>query len=494
MSDGLARQLDQLGRLSDKVPLPDVARLKRLAEARRRRLRVLRTATVLLVLAAIAVPIVLLGPRSTTRLGLRSHSSVVATYVPTVSYSSTEDLSADARTMTLRLKGLGYPQATAEARNGSIVVTAPNHLPRSILRAATSTGVLQFRPVLCLGGLYAPEKTSSSLEGCSANYVLSKENLNVNVQTGQPQNDIGPDPSLAPFPSSTPAFNDSNPTQIVLLPATSSSSQNETRYLLGPSALSNEAIASAHAVFQASSWVVDVNLTNTGSVAWDELAQEQFHAYIAVDLDGQVISASLVLPTESTFISFGGKVQISANFPRTSATGLASILNAGSLQAPLQLSATTCAPNQLTGTVAFNATQSELGAINLSNTSSQSCSLSGRPTVTILGDNGLPLSQNETTYHRAPDWPPPTSPIVLSASGALPQAVVELDWVWCGSTPHQLEVQVRFPTWSSPLDIPGTSISPSGFSPATCSSTGLSALFSVDDVRGFGQNGIIGPS
>jgi len=178
-----------------------------------------------------------------------------------------------------------------------------------------------------------------------------------------------------------------------------------------------------------------------------------------------------------------------------SATSTSSSSGATSSTSPTTtVVATACMPDQLMGTVVFNATQTELGAIKLSNTASEACSLSGQPTITILGDNGVPLSQTETTYHRAPDWPPPTNPIGLSASGALPQAVVELDWIWCGSTPHGLEVQVRLSGWSSPLDIPGTSISPSGFSPATCSSTGLSAVFAVDYVRGFGPNGIIGPS
>ncbi len=157
-------------------------------------------------------------------------------------------------------------------------------------------------------------------------------------------------------------------------------------------------------------------------------------------------------------------------------------------------SAPLCVPNQLVGTVVFNATQSELGSIKLSNSASEPCSLSGRPRVTLLGDNGIPLLQTEMTYHRAPDWPPPSNSIVLSGSGALPQAIVELDWIWCGTIPHELEVQVQFSTWSSPLDVPSTSISPSGFSPATCSSTGASAVFAVDYVRGFGRNGIIGPT
>jgi hypothetical protein len=156
--------------------------------------------------------------------------------------------------------------------------------------------------------------------------------------------------------------------------------------------------------------------------------------------------------------------------------------------------AAVCMPSQLTGTVAFNAAGSELGAIKLTNNSNAACSLSGQPTVKVLGDNGNPLAQTESVFHRAPDWPPPTSPIVLSPSGQLPQAIVELDWVWCETPPHKLEFQVRFSTWSSQLDLPGTSISPSGFSPHSCSSSGSNALFAVDYVRGLGPNGIIGPS
>ena len=179
---------------------------------------------------------------------------------------------------------------------------------------------------------------------------------------------------------------------------------------------------------------------------------------------------------------------------RSLSTSSISITSPNSSTTTGPVTAAACKPNQLMGTITFNATGTELGAIKLSNTVGKACSLSGQPTVTVLGDNGAPLAQTESTYHRAPDWPPPTHPIVLSPSGELPQAIVEVDWVWCGPSPHELEFQVRFSTWSSPLDIPETSISPSGFSPASCSSSGSDALFAVDYVRGFGSNGIIGPS
>ena len=153
-----------------------------------------------------------------------------------------------------------------------------------------------------------------------------------------------------------------------------------------------------------------------------------------------------------------------------------------------------CTANQLTATVAFNATGTELGAIKLSNKTDKQCSLSGQPTVTVLGGTGVPLTLAESTYHRAPDWPPPTSPVVLSSSGTLPQAIVELDWMWCGPSPGELQFQVLFSGWPSPLVVPSSSISPAGFSPAHCSSVEAGALFAVDYVCGFGTNGIIGPS
>lgn len=158
------------------------------------------------------------------------------------------------------------------------------------------------------------------------------------------------------------------------------------------------------------------------------------------------------------------------------------------------VTAAACAENQLTGTVAFNATGTELGAIRLSNETSHSCSLAGQPTVTVLAGNGTPLALTESTYHRAPDWPPPTSPVVLSPSGALPQAIVGLDWIWCGPAPGELQFQVRFSGWPSPLVVTPSSVSPLGFSPASCSSSGLGSLFAVDYVRGVGPNGVIGPS
>jgi preprotein translocase subunit SecD len=102
---------------------------------------------------------------------------------------------------------------------------------------------------------------------------------------------------------------------------------------------------SSQAVFNTPSWVVDLNLTGSGSSQWDKLAQQQFHAYVAVDLDGDVYSAPLTLPTAATFTSFGGKVQISGSFTESQAKNLALVLNSGALPVRLaKIDQTTVSP------------------------------------------------------------------------------------------------------------------------------------------------------
>jgi hypothetical protein len=54
--------------------------------------------------------------------------------------------------------------------------------------------------------------------------------------------------------------------------------------------------------------------------------------------------------------------------------------------------------------------------------------------------------------------------------------------------------EVEFPGWSSPLVVPNAAISPPGFSPEVPVGCPGTALFAVDVVRGFGQNGIEVPT
>jgi preprotein translocase subunit SecD len=76
-------------------------------------------------------------------------------------------------------------------------------------------------------------------------------------------------------------------------------------------------------------------LTGPGSTQWDALAKQQFHAIIAIDLDGQVISAPITQPTESTPTSFNGQVQISGSFTEDQAKLLATDFTYGALPVKL---------------------------------------------------------------------------------------------------------------------------------------------------------------
>jgi preprotein translocase subunit SecD len=104
-------------------------------------------------------------------------------------------------------------------------------------------------------------------------------------------------------------------------------------------------VHSANAQLQSGQWTVAIQLTGAGSTAWDNLAKAQFHAIIAIDLDGQVLSAPVTQPTAQAFSSFAGQVQISGNFTETQAKNLATELNYGSLPVKLnQITVQTVSP------------------------------------------------------------------------------------------------------------------------------------------------------
>jgi SecD/SecF fusion protein len=87
-------------------------------------------------------------------------------------------------------------------------------------------------------------------------------------------------------------------------------------------------------------WTVDLTLTPEGSVLWDQAASKSFHAMVGIDLDGTVISAPLIQPSNTTFVSFGGQLQMSGNFTATQAKGIAAVLDNGTMPVTLKESAT----------------------------------------------------------------------------------------------------------------------------------------------------------
>ncbi len=108
------------------------------------------------------------------------------------------------------------------------------------------------------------------------------------------------------------------------------------RYYLGPSPLTGKAVSSAKAEFVSSQgWTVKMDLTDSGSAKWDQLAQEQFHKQVAITLDSIVQSAPTIQPNDAAFSSFGGTAIISGSFGQGEAEDLAKLINYGAL--PVQL-------------------------------------------------------------------------------------------------------------------------------------------------------------
>ncbi len=250
-----------------------------------------------------------------------------------------------------RVDAAGVSGALVNSQGGDVVVQLPGiKNPQSVINLIGETAQLQFRPVLCFAGPFTPTKgqaTPTTVPSTcpDSQYLLSASNLDVSTSSQAPTNNIGPDPTLSGYPSSSPDYNDSHPNAPVIVPASKNSGEAGLRYLLGPTGVLGTAVHSAQAVFNSPDWDVEVSLTGSGSTQWDTLAQQQFHAYIAIDLDGEVESAPLTQPGQSTFSSFGGKVQISGDFTQSSAQNLSLVLNYGALPVPLhRIDETTVSP------------------------------------------------------------------------------------------------------------------------------------------------------
>lgn len=319
---------------------------------RRRRLHVMAGGLAVVAVIALVVVGVTYGPRSsrvtpTTQPGLGGApgGSLRAVFAPTRP-TSRAVLDQAAATMAARLHALGDTDARATVDGGSIDV-ASSKFTGEQMHLIGSKGSLSFRPVLC----GAPAETTptqptttgttpqaASQPACETQYTTTASNLAVNTTTGQPANVIGPDPIFASYPS-TPAHDD-DPADSVLLPADpAAGAQQYPRFVLGPAQLSNPDMAHVQAQFDqpTDSWVVDITLTSSGANRWNAVALANFHAYLAVDLDGAVLGAPLIEPNSFAFTSFGKRIEISGNFTPTEAKNIAAVLGSGALPVPFKL-------------------------------------------------------------------------------------------------------------------------------------------------------------
>ncbi len=289
----------------------------------RRNLVVSLVLTIAIAFGALATTLALgWGPK----LGLDLAGGLSVVYKPT-GHATAADMNEVVTIITNRVNGLGVSGATVNLQGKDVVVSVPGVTDaRAVLASVGQTAQLLFRPVLCEATTATKVTAVRTLPTCGAQYLMTASNLNVNTSTGF-TNQIPPDPAFAGI-KSTPSRQD-NPKDEVLLPALG---QPGVRYVLGPAQLTGTAVHNAVAQqTQTGQWVVNYSLTKTGSPAWDQVAQRNFHQLVAIELDGVVQSAPIIQPNQSSFTSFQGQGQISGSFTQSSAKNLAIAMNYGAL-------------------------------------------------------------------------------------------------------------------------------------------------------------------
>jgi hypothetical protein len=254
-------------------------------------------------------------------------------------------LDIDGAALVRRLQSLGFQDTSAGVKGDSIELTMYGSAPqlRNALQGALAPASLQVRPVECAAPLFTPAapsgiSTASSSEPmsytCGSRYVLGANALRVDTNTGNPTRRIAADPTFAPDTSTSEAQNRASAT--ILLPTASASGFGGERLVAGPAEVVNADVISVKAIHQAPEWNLDVDLTASGTTRYNSLAKGQFHAYIAIAIDGTVISAPIIEPLSTSFASLGSTLDISADLTKSQAIDLADDLTSP-LAVPLQL-------------------------------------------------------------------------------------------------------------------------------------------------------------
>ena len=195
----------------------------------------------------------------------------------------------------------------------------PVALPGATAGVAESATAFSLRPVLCdappLSVANGAAPLTGSLPACSPSHALSAADIGVHPYSGTIEgytsdlSSIQPDPQFAAY-ASTPSASDTS-SSTVLLPGNADGGNR--RYVLGPAGITASDVQSARAHLENGQWVVDLTMTSAGARHWDALAQQQFHALVGEVVDGQVVSDPITQPTQLTFASFEGRVQISGS-------------------------------------------------------------------------------------------------------------------------------------------------------------------------------------
>jgi hypothetical protein len=210
------------------------------------------------------------------------------------------------------------------------VLTACGGPPTAALHLKPA--VFQMRPVLCGAPPYSRGPAASRVPAagqlrCDTGSQLTAAHNQIVPEPSSPDGYtsavIPPDPRFS-HDRSTPGDLDLS-NRSVLLPGPSVGLYS--RYVLGPAELTASSIAAASATQdQLGQWVVDLVLTSSGSRLWDRLSKQAFHEYVAIVVNGEVITAPLIQPTQAAWTSFSGMVEVSGSFGKATAQRLAAEL------------------------------------------------------------------------------------------------------------------------------------------------------------------------
>ena len=191
----------------------------------------------------------------------------------------------------------------------------------------TGSNTFSVRPLLCFATPYSGSRSTAPLlrrgDGttCSTASALTASALAVT-----PRGTDAYTSRLAVIPlqddASFPSMTDGPGGNLLLSGA---SGAGPERYVVGPAALSGTDVASTSVSGDRGMWEVTVHLTDEGSVTWDALASEQFHALVAVDLDSRVLTAPVIQPERTSFTSFDGRLQL-CGFAHAEATATAAAI------------------------------------------------------------------------------------------------------------------------------------------------------------------------
>jgi hypothetical protein len=252
------------------------------------------------------------------------------------------ELRADALIIENRLDAIGDRTAHVTVSGSTIVVTGGTVDLAHHRSALTESPALLARRAICESGPYRPSPASPQPglpTSCSSSRYVLLPVITSNFPGGAQGYTSAsplPDPALAGYPTTTPTADGADPNSVALLPATYAKG---TRYLVGPAQLTlSSAVASASVVQPLrGTWGVDIHLSPSESARLDDVAHQDFHQVLAIDLNGQVVAAPLIQPAQKAFTSFDGKMVLSGFASKAVAEDVAAALKSGPLPIPLRV-------------------------------------------------------------------------------------------------------------------------------------------------------------